>query len=85
MKNLEIGTKYKHYKGHEYEVVGIARDSETLEEMVIYKALYKSEEFGDNILWVRPKEIFLENVTIDGQEVERFQKVEQDILIKPNK
>ena len=75
MKNLEIGAIYKHYKGHEYEVIGIARHSETLEEMVVYKALYESPEFGKDCLWVRPKIMFLENVMVEGQEVERFKKI----------
>ena len=69
--NVKLG-KYKHYKGKEYEVIGIARHSETLEELVIYKALYKSEEFGDNSLWARPKEMFLETVIKDGKEIPRF-------------
>ena len=78
MKNLEIGAIYKHYKNndHRYEIIGIARNSETLEEMVVYKALYESEEYGNNVLWVRPKEMFLGNVIVDGKEVERFQRVD---------
>lgn len=85
MKKLEIGAIYKHYKGNKYQVVDVVNHSETLEEMVLYKALYKIEGHGENSLWVRPKEMFLENVIIDGKEVERFEKVEQDILIKPSK
>ena len=46
---LHIGGKYRHYKGNLYEVVGVARHSETLEEMVVYRALY-----GEGGLWVRP-------------------------------
>ena len=76
MKNLEIGAIYKHYKGHEYEVIGIARHSETLEEMVVYKALYESPEFGKDCLWVRPKIMFLENVMVNGKEIERFKKID---------
>ncbi|NVN96784.1 DUF1653 domain-containing protein [Candidatus Nomurabacteria bacterium] len=97
MKNLEIGAIYKHYKGNRYEVVGVANHSETLEEMVIYKALYNIKGYGENSLWVRPKEMFLENVIVNGVEMERFEKVEQparphdssgaggEILIKPSK
>jgi hypothetical protein len=62
---------YRHYKGKNYEVVGVARHSETLEEMVVYKALYESE-FGKDSLWVRPKMMFLEKVIHDGKEVDRF-------------
>ncbi len=77
-EELRIGTKYKHYKNkdHIYEIVGVARHSETLEEMVVYKALYESEEFGKDCIWVRPKEMFLENVIVDGKEIKRFEKVD---------
>lgn len=67
--------KYKHYKGNMYEVIGIARHSETSEELVVYKGLYDSDEFGANSLWVRPKKMFQENVIIDGEEVPRFKYV----------
>jgi hypothetical protein len=66
---------YEHYKGKKYEVLGIARHSETLEELVMYKALYKSEEFGENALWARPKKMFFENVNIDGKEIPRFKYI----------
>jgi hypothetical protein len=68
---MKLG-KYRHYKGLEYEVVGIARHSEDLEEMVVYRALYNLEEFGENTLWVRPKQMFLENIKIEGKLVPRF-------------
>lgn len=55
-----------------YEVIGIARHSETLEEVIVYRALYDSKEFGKNALWIRPKKMFLENVVIDRKEVPRF-------------
>ena len=69
--------RYKHYKGKQYEVVGLARHSETLEELVVYKALYNSEEFGNNALWVRPKKMFLETVIVDGKKVPRFKEIYQ--------
>lgn len=72
--NLKLG-KYRHYKGNFYEVVGIARHSETLKELVVYRALYDSKEFGTNALWVRPKSMFLESVVVNGKEVPRFRKV----------
>ncbi len=59
--------KYRHYKGHLYEVIGTARHSETLEDMVIYKALY-----GDFGIWVRPLKMFLENIEVDGKIQKRF-------------
>jgi len=67
--------RYRHYKGKLYEVIGTARDSETLEEMVVYKALYDSE-FGKDALWVRPKKMFLEEVEVDGKKMPRFTLVE---------
>ena len=69
---MELGL-YKHYKGNIYEVIGIATHSETLEEMVVYKATYQKE--GKN-LWVRPKSMFLELVEIEDQKVKRFTKIE---------
>ncbi len=63
---MKLG-KYKHYKGKEYEVIGLAKHSETLEELVVYKALY-----GEDALWVRPLKMFEEEVEIDGQKVPRF-------------
>jgi hypothetical protein len=67
MKELKIGGIYRHYKGNRYKVVGVAKHSETVEEMVVYEALY-----GEGGLWVRNKEMFLENVVINGETVERF-------------
>lgn len=74
MGKLKLG-KYKHYKGKFYEVIGISRDRETLEELVVYRALYDSEEFGENSLWVRPKKVFMATVNVDGKEVSRFRYV----------
>ncbi len=62
--------KYKHYKGNMYEVIGVAKHSETLEEMVVYKALY-----GANELWVRPLKMFLEEAEVDGKKVPRFEHI----------
>ena len=61
--------KYKHYKGQFYEVIGTARHSETLEELVVYKALYQPE--GEN-LWVRPLKMFTEEIELDGKKIKRF-------------
>ena len=74
MADLRKG-KYRHYKGKFYEVIGTARHTETLEEFVVYKALYDSKEFGKNALWVRPKKMFLEKVMFEGKKVPRFEHV----------
>lgn len=63
--------KYRHFKGNEYEVVGFAKDSETTQKMVIYKALY-----GDNELWVRPYDMFKEIIERDGKKIRRFEKID---------
>ena len=60
--------KYRHFKGNEYEVIGVARHSETLEEMVVYRALY-----GEYGLWVRPASMWNETVLHEGKEVKRFE------------
>jgi hypothetical protein len=60
--------RYRHYKGHEYEVLGVARHSETEEEYVVYRAAY-----GERGLWIRPKALFLESVIVDGHACPRFQ------------
>ncbi len=59
--------KYRHFKGNEYEVLGLATDSETLEPMVIYRALY-----GERALWVRPASMWFETVERDGRTFQRF-------------
>jgi cyclomaltodextrinase len=64
---IESG-RYRHYKGHEYEVLGVARHSETEEDYVVYRALY-----GDRGLWIRPTAMFQEAVTVDGRPCPRFQ------------
>lgn len=61
---------YRHYKGQMYEVIDLARHSENLEEMVVYKALYGTGEW-----WVRPLTMFLENIEIDGTIKKRFEYI----------
>ena len=60
--------RYRHYKGKEYTVIGVARHSETEEELVVYR-----KEYDDHGLWVRPKEMFLETVIVEGRSVPRFE------------
>ena len=64
--DIKLG-KYRHFKGMEYEVIGVAKHSETLAPMVVYRALY-----GERGLWVRPAEMWNETVTRDGKTMPRF-------------
>lgn len=61
---------YRHYKGNEYELIDVALHSETLEEMVVYRALY-----DDQKLWVRPAHMWEEEVEVDGKTVKRFELI----------
>ncbi len=63
--------RYRHYKGNEYTVLGVARHSETLEEFVVYR-----QEYGDRGLWVRPALMFTETVEVNGESMPRFRAVE---------
>ena len=69
MSTIQPG-RYQHYKGKEYTVIGIARHSETEEELVVYR-----QEYGDRSLWVRPRMMFEELVEIEGRSVPRFRFV----------
>ena len=69
--------RYKHYKNKFYKVLGVARDADTLEELVVYKALYDDPEFGKDALWARKKESFLKPEIIEGKEVERYEFIEE--------
>jgi hypothetical protein len=68
---IKLG-KYRHFKGKEYEVIGIAKHSETLEEFVVYKALYGAGE-----LWIRPVKNFLEKTKVAEKEIPRFEYFEK--------
>ncbi len=62
--------RYRHYKGGEYELVGVARHSETLEPMVVYRPLY-----NDTGLWIRPFAMFVETIVVDGETRPRFARI----------
>ncbi len=70
MSEIKLG-KYRHFKGNEYEVLGFAKDSESLEEMVIYRALY-----GTRGVWVRPAKMWNEMVEREGKSYRRFTYIE---------
>ena len=67
MAEIKLG-KYRHFRGGEYEVLGVAKDSDTLKEFVVYKALY-----GEGQIWIRGIENFLEMVERDGKRFARFE------------
>ncbi len=66
-----VGRTFRHFKGNLYRLEGFAKDSETLKEMVVYRALY-----GEGGLWVRPAKMFFETVERDGRTMKRFEPVE---------
>ena len=70
-----IGRVFRHFKGNHYRLEGFAKDSETLEEMVVYRALY-----GEHGLWVRPAKMFFETIERDGKRMKRFEPVALDAL-----
>lgn len=69
-ESLEKEAIYEHYKGFRYKIIGVARHSETLEELVVYQALY-----GEGGIWLRPLVMFLEYLELDGKKVPRFKQV----------
>ena len=71
---IKLG-RYRHFKGMEYEVIGVAGHSETLEPMVVYRALY-----GDGGLWVRPAAMWNETVERDGKVCQRFTYIEEETV-----
>ena len=68
---IKIGKKYRHYKGNEYLILDLAKHSETMENLVVYRALY-----GDYGVWVRPLEMFLEQIEVNGIMVNRFDEID---------
>ena len=66
-----VGRTFRHFKGNLYRLEGFAKDSETLEEMVVYRALY-----GEHSLWVRPSKMFVETIERDGKRMKRFELLE---------
>ena len=71
MEKIRLG-RYRHFKGKEYEVIGVAHHSESLEDFVVYRALY-----GEGDLWIRPLSMFFEKVERDGRVFDRFTFIEE--------
>jgi len=67
--------RYRHYKGKDYELIGMALHSETLEPMVVYRPLYATPDIPEGTLWVRPASMFLEMVDTPNGQIRRFSKV----------
>ena len=68
MNHVEVSPgHYRHHKGNDYSVIGVARHSETEEELVVYM-----QEYGDRSLWVRPMAMFMGTVEVDGSDVSRY-------------
>ncbi|MDP2873701.1 MAG: DUF1653 domain-containing protein [bacterium] len=67
-RGIKLGI-YEHYKGKKYLVLGVAKHSETLEDLVVYVTLYENEK---SAMWVRPLAMFLEEVEVEGKKVPRF-------------
>ena len=74
MEEIRLG-KYRHFKGEKYKIIGLARHSETLEPMVVYRALY-----GERGLWVRPAQMWNETVERDGKTYRRFTYIGEETL-----
>ena len=73
-REIKIGKKYRHFKGNEYLVLHVAKHSETLEDMVVYQALY-----GEKGIWVRPLSMFLDTKEVDGKIINRFEEINNKI------
>lgn len=69
---MKLG-KYRHFKGNLYEVIGVGKHSEDLKEYVVYRCLY-----GDYSLWIRPIEMFNEDVEYNGKIVKRFEYIDEN-------
>lgn len=75
-QKIKVGCLYKHYKGNYYKVLNVAHYSEDpSKKFVVYQALYDSPGFGKDAVWVRPYDMFVENIIVDGRQVERFEKI----------
>lgn len=73
-RTLKVGRKYRHFKGNEYLVLYLAKHSETREDLVVYQALY-----GERGIWARPLAMFLEQVEVGGNTVNRFEECDEQV------
>jgi hypothetical protein len=73
--HVQVGV-YRHYKSHLYRVIGMAKHSETLEDLVVYEALESHGKFQKGQRWVRPASMFLEKVLVQGKQTPRFTRIQ---------
>ena len=71
----QVGAIYRHYSGKQYKIIAIGYHSESLKKHVVYQALYDDKQFGNQAIWIRPLEMFMETIIIDGKETKRFTKI----------
>ena len=76
INNVPMSKFYRHFKGNVYKVLHVAKHSETLEEYVVYQAMY-----GERGVWIRPKEMFEETIVRDGVEIKRFTEISEEEII----
>lgn len=74
--NTQYNGIYQHYKGGIYEVLWAGKHTETLEDCIVYKALYNHPEFGEDALWIRPKSLFFSEIEFQGRMIPRFFKID---------
>ncbi|NCN52487.1 DUF1653 domain-containing protein [Candidatus Parcubacteria bacterium] len=80
MKELKAGQRYRHFRTQNtYIILGIGHHTETVEKLVIYQGEYEDPKFGVHPIWARPYEMFIEDVEVEGEPVERFTLI-QDIV-----
>ena len=75
-EKIPIGAIFQHYKGKKYRVLMVGRHTEDLQPHVIYQGLYDCESFGKYPIWIRPLEMFLETVEMEGKKIPRFTLIE---------
>jgi hypothetical protein len=71
----EVGATYEHYSGKQYKVIAIGNHSEDLKKYVVYQGLYNDPEFGNNPVWLRPVDMFMEIIEKNGHQIPRFKKI----------
>ena len=76
---IYVNEYYQHFKGKKYKVIALARDSETMEEMVVYQGQYASIEFGGNPVWIRPRHDFIKLIKRDNYEGPRFKHLGKEL------